>query len=76
MTQAARDDPWEMALRQFAQVARRLSLKRGIEDFLRTPQRELTVRFPVNMDDGTVRVFTGYRVHHSVILGPTKGGIR
>lgn len=76
MTHVVRDDPWEMALRQFAQVARRLSLKRGIEDFLRTPQRELTVRFPVNMDDGTVRVFTGYRVHHSVILGPTKGGIR
>ena len=76
MTQVVRDDPWEMALRQFAQVARRLSLKRGIDDFLRTPQRELTVRFPVNMDDGTVRVFTGYRVHHSVILGPTKGGIR
>jgi glutamate dehydrogenase (NAD(P)+) len=76
MTRVVRDDPWEMALRQFAQVARRLSLKRGIDDFLRTPQRELTVRFPVNMDDGTVRVFTGYRVHHSVILGPTKGGIR
>ena len=76
MTPTARDDPWEMALRQFAQVARRLALKRGIDDFLRTPQRELTVRFPVNMDDGTVRVFTGYRVHHSVILGPTKGGIR
>jgi glutamate dehydrogenase (NAD(P)+) len=76
MTQVVRDDPWEMALRQFAQVARRLSLKRGIDDLLRTPQRELTVRFPVNMDDGTVRVFTGYRVHHSVILGPTKGGIR
>jgi glutamate dehydrogenase (NAD(P)+) len=76
MTPAARDDPWEMALRQFAQVARRLALKRGIDDFLRTPQRELTVRVPVNMDDGSVRVFTGYRVHHSVILGPTKGGIR
>ncbi|MGQ0550375.1 MAG: Glu/Leu/Phe/Val family dehydrogenase [Armatimonadota bacterium] len=65
-----------MALRQFAQAARRLALKRGIEEFLSTPQRELTVHFPVKMDDGTVRVFTGYRVHHSVILGPTKGGIR
>jgi glutamate dehydrogenase (NAD(P)+) len=65
-----------MALRQFAQVAGRLGLKRGIQEFLATPQRELTVRFPVKMDDGSVRVFTGYRVHHSVILGPTKGGIR
>ncbi len=70
------DDPWEMALRQFSQAAGRLSLKRGIQEFLATPQRELTVHFPVNMDDGSVRVFTGYRVHHSVILGPTKGGIR
>jgi glutamate dehydrogenase (NAD(P)+) len=76
MTTIARDDPWEMALRQFGQVARRLSLKRGIDDFLRTPQRELAVRFPVKMDDGSIRVFTGYRVHHSLILGPTKGGIR
>ena len=70
------DDPWEMALRQFSQAAGRLSMKRGIQEFLATPQRELTVHFPVNMDDGSVRVFTGYRVHHSVILGPTKGGIR
>ncbi len=73
---ATRDDPWEMALRQFAQAAGRLSLKRGIQEFLAAPQRELTVHFPVEMDDGSVRVFTGYRVHHSVILGPTKGGIR
>src|SRR3990172_1897881 len=65
-----------MALRQFSQAAGRLSLKRGIQEFLATPQRELTVHFPVNMDDGSVRVFTGYRVHHSVILGPTNGGIR
>jgi glutamate dehydrogenase (NAD(P)+) len=73
---ATKDDPWEMALRQFAQAASRLSLRRGIREFLATTQRELTVHFPVEMDDGTVRVFTGYRVHHSVILGPTKGGIR
>ncbi len=73
---AVRDDPWGMALRQFGQAARRLSLKRGVDEFLRTPQRELTVHFPVKMDDGSIRVFTGYRVHHSVILGPTKGGIR
>jgi glutamate dehydrogenase (NAD(P)+) len=43
---------------------------------LRRPKRELTVNFPVKMDDGSVRVFTGHRVHHSVVLGPTKGGIR
>jgi glutamate dehydrogenase (NAD(P)+) len=69
-----RDDPWEMALQQFWQVAGRLTLKRGIQEYLVTPHRELTVNFPVKMDDGSIRIFTGYRVHHSTVLGPTKGG--
>lgn len=73
---AVRDDPWEMALRQFHAVARRLNLRPGIEKFLATPQRELVTGFPVKMDDGRVEVFTGYRVHHNMVLGPTKGGIR
>jgi glutamate dehydrogenase (NAD(P)+) len=71
-----RQDPWEMALRQFNIAADHLPLKRGIREFLAYPKRELTVNFPVKMDDGSVRVFTGYRVHHSTVLGPTKGGIR
>ncbi len=70
------DAPWEVALRQFHRAADHLPLKRGIREFLAFPHRELTVNFPVHMDDGTVRVFTGYRVHHSTVLGPTKGGIR
>ncbi len=65
-----------MALRQFHLAAERLQLKRGIREFLSHPHRELTVNFPVTMDDGSLRVFTGYRVHHSTVLGPTKGGIR
>ncbi|MGQ0572411.1 MAG: Glu/Leu/Phe/Val family dehydrogenase [Armatimonadota bacterium] len=73
---ATRDDPWETALRQFSQVAGRLGLKRGIQDLLAIPQRELTVHFPVEMDDGSIRIFTGYRVHHNIVRGPTKGGIR
>ena len=72
----ARENPWEMALRQFNRAADLLPIKRGIRDFLVFPHRELTVHFPVQMDDGSVRVFTGYRVHHSSVLGPTKGGIR
>ncbi len=78
LTPAAKvkDDPWEVALRQFHRAADHLPLKRGIREFLAFPHRELTVNFPVHMDDGTVRVFTGYRVHHSTVLGPTKGGIR
>jgi glutamate dehydrogenase (NAD(P)+) len=72
----APQDPWEMALCQFHAAADHLSLKRGIRDYLATPHRELVVHFPVEMDDGSVRLFTGYRVHHSSVLGPTKGGIR
>jgi len=69
-------DPWEMAMRQFDAAADHLSLKRGIRDYLAFPNRELVVHFPVEMDDGSIRLFTGYRVHHSTVLGPTKGGIR
>jgi len=65
-----------MALEQFQRASRYVPLKRGIREFLMYPRRELTVNFPVKMDDGSVRVFTGYRVHHSTVLGPTKGGIR
>jgi glutamate dehydrogenase (NAD(P)+) len=72
----ALQDPWEMALHQFHDAADHLSIKRGIREYLATPHRELVVHFPVKMDDGSVRLFTGYRVHHSSVLGPTKGGIR
>jgi len=73
---APREDPWEMALRQFNEAADYLPLKRGIHDYLALPKRELTVNFPVKMDDGSVSLFTGHRVHHNTVLGPTKGGIR
>ena len=43
---------------------------------LRLPRRALVVSIPVRMDSGKTEVFTGYRVHHSTVLGPTKGGIR
>ncbi|MGH2349244.1 MAG: Glu/Leu/Phe/Val dehydrogenase dimerization domain-containing protein, partial [bacterium] len=65
-----------MALRQFYRACEHVPMKRGIREYLAHPQRELTVNFPVKMDDGTVSVFTGYRIHHSMVLGPTKGGIR
>ncbi len=74
--QSVPSDPWEMALEQFHRASRYVPLKRGIREFLAFPKRELTVNFPVKMDDGSVRIFTGYRVHHSTVLGPTKGGIR
>jgi glutamate dehydrogenase (NAD(P)+) len=76
MVMAPKQDPWEAALEQFDKAADYLSLKRGIREFLASPRRELTVHFPVKMDDGSVKVFVGHRVHHSTVLGPTKGGIR
>jgi glutamate dehydrogenase (NAD(P)+) len=76
MVMAPKQDAWEAALEQFNRAADYLPLKRGIREFLAYPKRELTVYFPVKMDEGSVRVFTGYRVHHSTVLGPSKGGIR
>ncbi len=73
---APREDPWQVALKQFSAAADLLSLKRGIREFLGHPKREMTVNFPVKLENGSVRVFTGYRIHHSTLLGPTKGGIR
>jgi glutamate dehydrogenase (NAD(P)+) len=65
-----------VALKQFEEAAAVLKLDEGTADFLRHPKRELTVNFPVTMDNGSVSMFTGYRVHHSTIRGPSKGGIR
>lgn len=67
---------WDSALAQLDEVAERLRLDPGIHAILRQPERELTVAVPVAMDDGQIRVFTGYRVQHSSARGPCKGGIR
>ena len=67
---------WAVAQEQFDHAAEQLDLDAGMRRVLRVPQRELTVNFPVRMDNGDVRVFTGYRVQHNVTRGPAKGGIR
>src|SRR5687768_929535 len=67
---------WAVAQSQFDHAADRLDLDDGMRRVLRVPQRELTVNFPVTMDDGSVSVFTGHRVQHNVSRGPGKGGIR
>ncbi|MDK2945591.1 Glu/Leu/Phe/Val family dehydrogenase [Geotoga petraea] len=67
---------YENAVRQFNKAADIMNLEKDLKDVLTKPKRELTVNFPVRMDDGTVRVFTGYRVQHNVARGPAKGGIR
>jgi glutamate dehydrogenase (NAD(P)+) len=67
---------FEVAQRQFDEAAEAMGLDRAMREVLRVPQRELTVNFPVRMDNGTVRVFTGYRVQHNITRGPAKGGLR
>ncbi|WP_263383920.1 Glu/Leu/Phe/Val family dehydrogenase [Granulicella arctica] len=69
-------NPWEAQAARFDFAARKLNLDPGIWKVLRYPARELIVHIPVGMDDGTIEVFTGYRVQHSVARGPAKGGIR
>jgi glutamate dehydrogenase (NAD(P)+) len=69
-------NPWHVAQQQFDLAAERLNLDPGLRRVLREPRRELTVHFPVKMDDGSVQVYTGYRVQHNLGRGPAKGGIR
>ncbi len=69
-------NPWAVAQAQFDLAAERLNLDPGLRKVLREPRRELIVHFPVKMDDGSVQVFTGYRVQHNLGRGPAKGGIR
>jgi glutamate dehydrogenase (NAD(P)+) len=73
---AGRPNLYSMALEQFEAAADRLDLDPEVRLPLRMPQRELTVNFPVRMDDGRIVMFTGYRVQHSIDRGPAKGGIR
>lgn len=69
-------NPYHVALQQYDRAVAYLDLPAGIQSFLRYPKRELSVNFPVRMDNGDIRVFSGYRVHHNTVLGPSKGGIR
>jgi len=73
---AATINAWHVAQQQFDLAADRLNLDPGLRRVLREPRRELTVHFPVHMDDGSVQVFTGFRVQHNLGRGPAKGGIR
>ena len=68
--------PWEQALTQLDQAARIMNLDPNVHEVLRYPKRTLEVAVPTRLDDGTVHVFTGYRVHHNTSRGPSKGGIR
>ena len=76
MTLEQETNPWEAQAARFDFAAKKLNLDEGIWKVLRYPQREIIVHIPVGMDDGSIEVFTGYRVQHSIARGPAKGGIR
>jgi glutamate dehydrogenase (NAD(P)+) len=72
----ARDNVWEMAQRQLDEVSQLIGLNESLHGYLRQPKRVLEVSVPVRMDNGSFRMFTGYRVQHNMARGPGKGGIR
>src|SRR6516165_886409 len=70
-------NPFHITAQQFDHaVAYMPQLKHGLIDYLKRPHRTVIVEFPIEMDDGIVRTFTGYRVLHNMVRGPGKGGIR
>src|SRR5580658_3346978 len=69
-------NPWSAQSARFDFAARKLNLDEGLWKVLSTPSREIIVHFPVSLDNGSIEVFTGFRVQHSMARGPCKGGIR
>lgn len=67
---------YHTAIEQYDRATRYLNLRDDIVEFMRYPRREFTVNMPVRRDNGKIEMFTGYRVHHSTVMGPSKGGIR
>lgn len=66
---------YEVTQMQFDRAAARIGLEKWLEDMLKSPDRNISVDFPVKMDDGSIKMFTGYRVQHNNTRGPYKGGI-
>jgi glutamate dehydrogenase (NAD(P)+) len=71
-----RSELWQTAVEQFNQAADLLALDEEIRARMLEPRRSLCVNFPVRRDSGAVEIFTGYRVQHTLTMGPTKGGVR
>lgn len=71
-----KENPFEAMMSRFQTASQILGLEEQIYNVLKSPARQVIVSLPVTMDDGSIRVFEGYRVIHSTILGPSKGGIR
>lgn len=71
-----KENPFEAMMTRFHKASQLLGLEEEIYNVLKNPARQVIVSLPVTMDDGSIKVFEGYRVIHSTILGPSKGGIR
>jgi glutamate dehydrogenase (NAD(P)+) len=71
-----KENPFEAMMSRFQTASQILGLEDEIYNVLKSPAKQVIVSLPVTMDDGSIRVFEGYRVIHSTILGPSKGGIR
>ncbi|NUQ80320.1 MAG: Glu/Leu/Phe/Val dehydrogenase [Bacteroidetes bacterium] len=76
MTAPTPHNPFQDMLARFEVASDILGLEPGIREFLKTPMRQHIVSIPIQMDDGTIKVFEGYRVIHNDVMGPGKGGIR
>lgn len=70
------DNPFESMMARFDKAAEILKLERGVYEYLQQPVKTVIVSIPIQMDNGEIKVFEGYRVIHDNILGPSKGGIR
>lgn len=70
------DNPFESMMHTFDKAAEMLNLEKGVYEYLKTPVKQVIVSIPIQMDNGEIKVFKGYRVIHDNILGPSKGGIR
>ncbi|MDL5046771.1 Glu/Leu/Phe/Val dehydrogenase [Oscillatoria amoena NRMC-F 0135] len=71
-----KENPFEAMMSRFHVASQKLGLEEEVYNVLKSPTKQVIVSLPVTMDDGSIRVFEGYRVVHSNILGPSKGGIR
>jgi glutamate dehydrogenase (NAD(P)+) len=72
----SKPNPFEIAQRQLDDCAKILNLEEGVHEFLKHPRREFHVSIPVRMDDGSIKIFQGFRVQYNDARGIGKGGIR
>jgi len=70
------NNPFESMMSRFQIAAEHLGLSEEVYDVLKSPAKQVIVSLPVTMDNGTIKVFEGYRVIHNTVLGPSKGGVR